>query len=262
VDDPTPAGTTAADGAVRAGGRPPAVRDLTVMERVRRQRPETFWWRGSLMLAGSLVSTLCYAVTIRATVGLGPLYAFQDGIADHLHIAIGTSVMLTGVAFVFVALCLRTRPGPGTLVLPFFGGWTLDLMLPHIPAIRGAGWQYLAVVLASWFMAMGGAMVFRAAVGVSSYDSIMLGLHRVTGRRLAPLRLGMEITMFVTGWLLGGAVGWGSVITGVLIGPGLQFWIRVFGGIPGEAANRAIESVEPTGWRRAAAWRSAPAEGT
>ena len=40
----------------------------------------------------------------------------------------------------------------------------------------------------------------------------MLGLWRVTGRPLAPIRLVMEATALAGGWLLGGSVGIGAVI--------------------------------------------------
>jgi len=89
-----------------------------------------------LLLAGSLISTVCYAVTIRAQLGLGPLYVLQDGIARHADIAIGTSVMLTGFALAFVAAALRSWPGPGTLMLPLLGGVTLDALLPHVPVLH------------------------------------------------------------------------------------------------------------------------------
>ena len=39
----------------------------------------------------------------------------------------------------------------------------------------------------------------------------------------------MEATVLAIGWALGGAVGVGTVITGLLIGPALQFWLRVIG---------------------------------
>ena len=78
--------------------------------------------RVALLLAGSVLSTACYAVTIRADSGLGPLFVLQGGLARLTGIAIGTSVTVTGFAFVFVALSLRFRPGPGTLVLPFLVG--------------------------------------------------------------------------------------------------------------------------------------------
>ncbi len=185
--------------------------------------------RIALLFGGSLVVTTCYAVTIRADLGLGPLYVLQDGFARHAGISIGTSVTVTGFAFVLVALLLRYWPGPGTLVLPILGGVTLNVLLPHVPTPHGLPVRTASVLLASWMMALGGAMIIRASVGVAAYDAVMLGLRRLTRRPLAPIRVAMEATVLTVGWLLGGSVGVGTVITGLLIGPGIQFWLHVVG---------------------------------
>lgn len=176
-------------------------------------------------MVGCAISTVCYALTIRATLGLGPLYAVQDGISRLLHISVGSAVMVVGVALVALAVGLRSWPGPGTLILPFLGGAGLDALLPHLPVLHGIPFRLAVVVLASWLMGLGGALIISARVGAAALDAVMLGLHRIMGRPLAPVRLAMEVTMLFTGWLLGGAVGVGSVITGLVIGPAMQFWM-------------------------------------
>jgi len=185
--------------------------------------------RVASLLGGCAIATFCYALTIRASLGLGPLFVVQQGVARHIGTGIGQGVMVVGVAMVLVALALRSWPGPGTLVLPFLGGGLLDLMLPPLPAIHGLGLRLLVVAAATWVMAFGAALTIRAAVGVAAYDAVMLGLRRTTGRSLRLVRLAMELTMLGCGWLLGGSVGVGTAITAVLIGPGMQFWLVVLG---------------------------------
>jgi uncharacterized membrane protein YczE len=192
--------------------------------------PGSLLGRVGLLLLGSLIASVCYALTIRAGLGLGPLYVLQDGIARQAGIAIGTSVILTGFAFVLVATALRSWPGPGTLALPVLGGVTLDALLPDIPVLHGWPLRMGTVLWATWMMALAGAMMIRASVGIAAYDAVMLGLRRLFGRPLGPTRLAMEMTALAGGWLLGGSVGLGTAITGLLIGPGIQFWLRVIGG--------------------------------
>ena len=180
-----------------------------------------------LLCSGCAVATMCYAVTIRAGLGLGPLFVFQVGLANVAGISIGTAVMVTGVATILVALLLRSWPGPGTLALPFLGGALLNLILPAMPAINGLALRALSVVVATWIMALGGALMIRAGLGPAGYDCVMLGLHRVSAWPLTPIRLAMELTMLLLGWLLGGPIGMGTVVTGVLIGPGLHFWLHI-----------------------------------
>jgi len=185
--------------------------------------------RFGLLCIGSTISTFCYALTIRAGIGLGPLFVAQDGLARTVHVSIGTSVMVWGVGLILLSLLLRSSLGVGTLVLPFFSGSVLNAILPVLPASHGWPLRVSLVVVSTWFMALGGALVIRASLGPASYDAVMLGLHRVLGRPLAPIRLAMELSVLACGWLLGGLVGVGTLITGLLIGPAMQFWLGWFG---------------------------------
>lgn len=196
--------------------------------------------RALLAVSGCALSTFCYALTIQAGLGLGPLFAVQDGVARQLGISIGTAVMVVGVALIALAAAMRSWPGPGTLGLPFLGGFLLDLMLPHVPVIHGLLLRSAVVVAASWFMGLGGAMVIRAALGAAAYDQVMMGIVRRTGLPVVGVRLGMEGSMLALGWALGGAIGVGTVVTGLAIGPSMHFWLRVLGvtrsPAPGSAA--------------------------
>lgn len=185
--------------------------------------------RWLLLLTGSVVATCCYALTIRAHVGLGPLFVIQDGLSQRFGITVGTAVIITGVAFLVATCALRSWPGPGTVAITILGGVLIDAILPHVPDIHGVVLRLAVVTAASFVMTFGGALIITARLGVHPLDGVMLGLCRVLGRSVGPVRLVMEATMLVVGWILGGSVGVGTVITCVVIGPGLQFWLALLG---------------------------------
>jgi uncharacterized membrane protein YczE len=184
--------------------------------------------RGVLLFVGSSISAVAYAATIRAGLGLGPLFVLQAAVARHASIALGTSVTVLGFLFILIAMALRSWPGPGTLVLPVLGGETLDSVLPHVPAFHGWGLRLGIVVVATAAMGFGGALVIRASIGIDSYNSVMIGLLRFVRRPLTFVRLAMEVGALAAGWALGGPVGVGTLITGLLIGPTMQLWLRCF----------------------------------
>lgn len=178
-------------------------------------------------LGGCLISAVCFVVTVRADLGLGPLFVVQDGTHRVLGISLGQSVMLVGTVLVVAAFVMRGGLGPGTFALPFVMGVMIDLLLPHLGTLDGLGVRLVACAVASWCITLGGAMLIKARLGIAALDGVMMGLHRITGWSIGPLRLTMEATMLGGGWLLGGAVGVGTVIMGALIGHGLQFWMGV-----------------------------------
>ena len=204
-----------------------------------RARARSLFGRIALLLGGSLLATVTYGLTIRAGIGLGPLFVLQDGLSVQLGCSIGTAVIVTGFGFVILAVALRSWPGPGTLVLPVLGGVTLNLVLPFLPSIVGLQQRLLVVVISTVFMGLGGAMTIRASVGVAAYDAVMLGLCRLLRRPVAPVRLGMELAVFGVGWALGGSVGIGTLITAVMIGPSIHLWLRIMSGRRGISPSPA-----------------------
>ena len=156
-----------------------------------------------------------------------------------------------GVALIVIAALLRSWPAPGTLVLPFLTGGILEPLLRIAPTVHGYLARLVVVTVATWLMALGGALSIRCAFGASAYSQVMLCVRRLTGWRVVFAQLSMELTVLVLGWALGGAIGVGTIITGLLIGPSLHFWLRLLGGVPqADPAPEALDGSLRTMWER------------
>jgi uncharacterized membrane protein YczE len=75
-------------------------------------------------------------------------------------------------------------------------------------------------------------MYIGARLGPGPRDGLMTGLNRRTGRPIWVVRMSLEGTVVVLGWLLGGVFGVGTVLYAVAIGPLVQrllpvFWVRL-----------------------------------
>ena len=75
-------------------------------------------------------------------------------------------------------------------------------------------------------VAIGSGFYLTAALGPGPRDGLMTGLHRRTGISLRVARVGIELTVLVTGFILGGTVGAGTVIFALAIGPGVQLAVE------------------------------------
>lgn len=183
--------------------------------------------RAALLVFGATICTFFYALTIRVRLGLGPLFAVQEGVSKLTGLSIGSSVMIFGVLLVVLAAAVNNLPGIGTLSLPFVTGWLLDRMLPHMGEIQGVGVRFAVFVVATFLMCFGGSLIIRANLGASAIDGVMLGLSEKTGHNNSRVRLAMEITMVILGWALGGAIGVGTVTAALMVGPSLHFWLTL-----------------------------------
>jgi len=76
---------------------------------------------------------------------------------------------------------------------------------------------------------LGSGLYIRAKLGAGPRDVLMLGLHRITGVRVAVTRATLEITVAIAGFLLGGTVGIGTLVFALGVGPAVELGFRVFG---------------------------------
>jgi uncharacterized protein len=56
----------------------------------------------------------------------------------------------------------------------------------------------------------------------------MLAIHRTTGVSIRLARGGIEVIVVLIGWLLGGPLGFGTVVFALLIGHSVQWAFKLF----------------------------------
>jgi uncharacterized membrane protein YczE len=98
---------------------------------------------------------------------------------------------------------------------------------------------------------LAGALYIGTQFGAGPRDGLMTGLVRRTGRSVRLVRTSLEVTVLAAGWLLGGAVGLGTVLYALAIGPLVQLFLQWFiVELPELPAGETVTS-EPVsdGWR-------------
>jgi uncharacterized membrane protein YczE len=204
----------------------------------RRQLPR----RLTQLYIGLLLYGLAAALQVRSGLGLDPWDVFHQGLSGHIGLAIGTVVIVVGVAVLVLWIPLRQWPGLGTISNAILIGlamnWSLDL-LPHGGPL---GWRIAEMLLGIAMCGVATGMYIGAAFGPGPRDGLMTGLARRTGKSIRLVRTGIEVTVLGVGWILGGTVGIGTVLYALSIGPLAQFFLPIFdtkarlAAAPGEAS--------------------------
>lgn len=184
------------------------------------------------VVVGVSFAALGFAMNLESHLGLGPLYVIQDGIAKQLGVEIGYAAIGIGLFLFVLSLLLREMPGVGTLVTVVAGGLAVNAILAWFPSSDVLAWRVVLLALSLPVMTFGGAMVMSARLGVSPLDAVMYGVYRRTRFSLYQVRVGLEITMFLVGWALGGEVGIGCVWIALGVGPGIELWLKVLRAMP------------------------------
>lgn len=118
---------------------------------------------------------------------------------------------------------LRQPPGLGTVANAIVIGLALDAALHLLPEDPAIGWRWAMLVGGVALVAVGSGFYLTAALGPGPRDGLMTGLSRRTGASLRLVRVSIEISVLVAGYLLGGTVGVGTVAFALAIGPSVQF---------------------------------------
>lgn len=184
-------------------------------------------WKAVL---GLVIFTLGNYMTIQANIGLAPWDCFSIGLSGHVGLTYGQTGILVSLLVLAVDLLLKERIGLGTILDTLVCGISLDvfLWLGLVP-LQSSFWSGGVIMVAGMvLMAIGQAIYMSAGLCCGPRDSLLMGL----GRRLKKVPIGyVEIMILVTvlaaGWLLGGKVGIGTLLSALGLGVTMNIVFRI-----------------------------------
>ena len=179
---------------------------------------------GLTLFAAAIVSLL------ESGLGLAPWDVFHLGIATHSALTIGTAGIVVGLVVLVGAWALGHPPGFGTLANAIVIGALVDVFRAIDAVARlsqgSLPTRVVLLILGIGLFGVASALYIGAGLGAGPRDSLMLVLSRRTGVRIAVVRGAIEVTVVVTGALLGGTFGVGTIAVALLVGPAVEagFW--------------------------------------
>jgi len=174
--------------------------------------------RATRLLLGLVLFGLALATLVKADLGLDPWNVFTQGLARQLGLSLGQTTVIVSVLLLLVWIPLGERPGLGTISNALIVGPVVDLGLEIIPAPDQLGGQIAYMVAAIVGTAIATGLYVGAGWGPGPRDGLMTGLA-ARGVPIALARAGVEITVLIVGWFLGGSVGVATVLFAITIGP-------------------------------------------
>jgi uncharacterized membrane protein YczE len=198
---------------------------------VAKTRPTTFNWLR--LLVGLWVFALGIALMVRADLGVSSWDVLHDALHKLTPITFGQAVVAISVLVVLVSSAMGVKPGVGTIAnVLFVGVFTDALLLTGL--LDDLGSLHLMVRVGALIggigaIALGSALYIGANLGAGPRDSLMLATARRFGVTPGRARMVIEGSVLALGAFLGGAVGVGTAIFVVVIGPAIDGAFRLFG---------------------------------
>jgi uncharacterized membrane protein YczE len=179
------------------------------------------------LFAGLLLYGISDSMLLLAGLGLDPWDVLHQGLSRRTGVPTGTWVIIVGAAVLLLWLPLRQRPGIGTLCNVVTIGAAVDLVLAVVPAPHALPVQIVVMLSGVILNGLATGLYIGAGLGPGPRDGLMTGIA-ARGHSIRVVRTGIEATVLLIGWLLGGTVGIGTVVYAVGIGPLAHVFIPLF----------------------------------
>ena len=173
------------------------------------------------VFSGTSLIGIGISLNYLANLGLGPWGVFHDGLSKTLGISYGRTIIITGVAVMLLWIPLKQKPGLGTIVDIFLVGIVADLIILNFELSDSIFLSLTLIASGIILIGAGTAIYVGADLGAGPRDGVMVGLETL-GLKIGTARNLIELFAFLTGWLLGGLVGYVTILFVIGIGPVVQ----------------------------------------
>ncbi len=195
------------------------------------------------IVAGLFIFAFGVHLTIFANIGLAPWDCLGMGISYHTPLNYGLSMTLMALVILGIDVLLREKIGYGTIIDALITGNFVQLFNSLNPfPLNNNIWLGILIMLTGFvFMALGMAVYMKCEQCCGPRDSLLVGL----GKRLPKVPIGIvEVILWAVvlliGWLLGGPVGIGTVISTFGAGLVMQLVYNIIGFEPRDLKHRGI----------------------
>lgn len=195
------------------------------------------------ILLGLSIYSFGVYLTIYANIGLAPWDSLAVGISRHVPLNYGGTMVAISLTAVILQLLLRESIGFATLFDALLTGNLTQLLCDISPYPENHSlWFGIAYMLFGFlFIALGMYVYMKVEQGCGPKDGLLIAI----GKRLPKIPIGVvEILLFafvtLIGWLLGGNVGIGTVISTFGAGAVMHLFYSIIHFEPRELKHKSI----------------------
>ena len=174
--------------------------------------------RVGILFFGLAIFGLGDSLLVQGNVGNAPWTVFAQGLSLKTGWELGVSTFVISVCVLLTWIPLRERPGFGTLSNILLIATFIQVGISIFPKQNSFATGVLFDLIGITLVGIGSSLYITCGLGPGPRDGAMTGIHQRTGVRVGRVRLGIEVTVLVIGWLMGGTVGVGTLLFALLIG--------------------------------------------
>jgi len=196
-----------------------------------------------ILLVGTLLYAIGIVLNIQAHIGYAPWEIFHVGLALTTGMSIGVASIVAGLFIVVIVTACGEKIGFGTICSMILTGVFIDwiFFLNIIPQAENLIVGIIMLIAGLFIVSLGAYYYIKSAFGAGPRDNLMVVLKRKTKLPVGLCRSIVELSVTLAGWLLGGMVGIGTVISIFAIGLCFQITFTLFKFDPATVAHETLK---------------------
>ncbi|ADY13400.1 YczE/YyaS/YitT family protein [Sphaerochaeta globosa] len=178
---------------------------------------------------GLFLYAMGIVLTMQAHIGYAPWEVFHAGLAKVMGVQIGTVSILVGLIIGIVVMLFGEPLGLGTVCNMVVVGLFMNLLLGSgvFVELSNPVLGVVQLIVGLFVISLASYFYISSGFGAGPRDSLMVLLSRKTKYKVGTIRSAMEVTVTFVGFLLGGLLGWGTLLSAVLIGFCIQITFKL-----------------------------------
>jgi uncharacterized membrane protein YczE len=183
--------------------------------------------RISVLFFGLFIFGLGDSLLIQSEIGNAPWSVLAQGISNRLDITMGWATFAISSLVLLLWIPLKEKPGFGTLSNIALIAAAIQVGVTVFPTPDSYFVGIIYCLVGIGMVGVGSSLYITCGLGPGPRDGLMTALHHRSGIRIGRVRLGIEGSVLVIGWLLGGTVGLGTLLFATLIGQSIAVALGV-----------------------------------
>ncbi len=177
------------------------------------------------LIMGLVLFSVGIALTVRAELGLAPWSVFHMGLANVLPITFGQATQLTGFVIIGLTMFAKTIPGFSTILYTYAVGVFVDIVLESSLILHTDNilLRLIMLTIGMTMIAFASYFYLSTELGAGPRDALMEVMVKLSSKSVRLIRTSIEVIVLLLGFLMGGPVGIGTVISALFTGSIVQF---------------------------------------
>ena len=175
------------------------------------------------------IRVITIVVMIHANVGLSPWDVLHQGISLKTGLTMGKVSISVGIIIIIIDAILGEGIGFATLGNVLLIGTFLDMFesLNIIPYANNLFIGIIMMIIGVVLAALATVLYLKPALGSGPRDGLMLAINKRSSKSVGTVRTIIELSVLFIGWILGGSVGIGTIISGVGLGYAIEIGFKI-----------------------------------